>query len=72
MNIETIQIFISEFLKFEIFPSEVYFLDKLPSEINLHSTVMIFLFSIAVSALASYVPAMRISKMKTFRALKYE
>ena len=72
LNIETIQIFISEFLKFEIFPSEVYFLDKLPSEINLHSTVMIFLFSIAVSALASYVPAMRISKMKTFRALKYE
>jgi ABC-type lipoprotein release transport system permease subunit len=28
--------------------------------------------SITVSAIASYIPAMTISKMKTFRALKYE
>ena len=72
LNIEKVQILISELFNFEIFPSEVYFLEKLPSEINLYSTTMIFLFSIVISALASYLPAMRISKMKTFRALKYE
>tara|TARA_B100000575_G_C23077752_1_gene620843 strand:- start:20 stop:1252 length:1233 start_codon:yes stop_codon:yes gene_type:complete len=72
LNIDKVQIFILEFFNFEIFPSEIYFLEKLPSEINLYSTMMIFLFSIIISAMASYIPAMRISKMTTFRALKYE
>ncbi len=32
---------------------------------------MICIFSLIVSALASYLPAMSISKMKTFQALKH-
>ena len=70
--IEKIRIFLSTFLNLEIFPSDVYFLDQLPSEINIYSIFLIFIFSILISALASYVPAMSISKMKTFRALKYD
>ena len=72
LNIEKVQAFISYTFNFEIFPAEVYYLEQLPSEINFNSTVMIFLFSLIVSAVASYIPAMAISKMKTFRALKYE
>ena len=72
LNIEKIRIFLSDIFKFEIFPSDVYFLDKLPSEINFFSIVLIFIFSIIISALASYIPAMKITEMKTFRALKYE
>ena len=45
---------------------------SLASEINIYSIVMIFIFSLTISALASYLPAMAISKMKTFRALKYD
>ena len=71
-NIEKIRKFLSTFLNLEIFPSDVYFLDQLPSEINIYSIFLIFIFSILISALASYVPAMSISKMKTFRALKYD
>ena len=72
LNIEKIRIFLSKVFKLEIFPSDIYFLEKLPSEINLNSIFVIFILSILVSAIASYIPARHISKMKTFRALKYE
>ena len=71
-NIEKVRIFLVTVFKLEIFPSDIYFLDELPSEINLYSLVIIFILSLLVSAIASYIPARQISKMKTFRALKYE
>ena len=72
INIERIRVFISNIFNFEIFPSDVYFLEQLPSEISFYSIFIIFIFSLVISALASYLPAMTISKMKTFRALKYD
>ena len=72
LNIEKIRKFISSVFNFEIFPADIYFLEKLPSEINLYSVLIIFLISLLISAIASYLPAMRISKMNTFRALRYE
>ena len=72
INIEKIRIFFSSVFKFEIFPSDIYFLEKLPSEINLNSVLIIFFISLLISAIASYLPARRISKMSTFRALRYE
>ena len=72
LNIEKVRIFLSSVLNVEIFPSDIYFLEKLPSEINLFSIFIIFILSLLVSAIASYIPARHISKMKTFRALKYE
>ena len=72
LNIEKVRIFLSTVFNLEIFPSDIYFLEKLPSEINLLSIFIIFILSLLVSAIASYIPARHISKMKTFRALKYE
>jgi len=72
LNIEKVRIFLSKVFNLEIFPSDIYFLEKLPSEINLFSIFIVFLLSLLVSAIASYIPARNISKMKTFRALKYE
>ena len=71
-NIEKVRVFLATVFKLEIFPSDIYFLEKLPSEISLSSIFIIFILSILVSAIASYIPARHISKMKTFRALKYE
>ena len=71
-NIEKLRIFLSSVFNLEIFPPDIYFLEKLPSEISFFSILIIFILSITVSAIASYIPAMTISKMKTFRALKYE
>ena len=72
INIEKIRILLYNVFKFEIFPSDIYFLETLPSEINFKSIMFIFLISIFISSIASYLPAMKISKMNTFRALRYE
>ncbi len=70
--VEDIRYFISSTFNLEIFPAEIYFLDELPSEINPISIFIIFIFSIIISALASFFPAKVISKMNTIKALKYE
>jgi len=72
INIEKIRIFLSTVFNLEIFPSDIYFLEQLPSEINFYSILIIFILSLIISAIASYLPAMAISKMSTFRALRYE
>ena len=72
LNIEKLRIFLSTVFNLEIFPADIYFLEKLPSEINFNSILLIFFISLIISAVASYLPAMKISKMSTFRALRYE
>ena len=57
--------FLSTVFKLEIFPSDIYFLEELPSEVNLYSIVIILISSRLVSAIASYIPARQIAKMKT-------
>ena len=72
LNIEKVRVILSSVFNLEIFPPDIYFLEKLPSEINIYSISIIFILSLIVTAIASYIPARNISKMKTFRALKYE
>ena len=72
INIEKFRVFLSTVFNLEIFPADIYFLEKLPSEINFQSILIIFFLSLFVSAIASYIPANNIIKMKTFRALKYD
>ena len=71
-NIEKLRIILSSVFNLEIFPPDIYFLEELPSEISFYSIAIIFILSLIVSAIASYLPATAISRMKTFRALKYE
>ena len=71
-NIETIRVFLSYIFNVEIFPSDVYFLDEMPSEINPFSVMIIFIFSLITTSLASLIPAIATSKMDTIKALKYE
>ena len=71
-NIESVRIFLSYILNVEIFPSDVYFLEEMPSEISPFSIIIIFIFSLITTSLASLVPAITISKMNTIKALKYE
>jgi len=70
--IEEIRFFISTTFDLEIFPADIYFLDKLPSDINPISIFFIFIFSIFITSIASYFPAKIISKMNVIKALKYE
>ena len=71
-NIESIRVSLSYLLNVEIFPADVYFLEEMPSEISLSSIMIIFIFSLTTTSLASLIPAIAISKMDTIKALKYE
>ena len=72
INLEKIRAFLSNVFNLEIFPADIYFLEKLPSEISSNSILVIFIISLIISAISSYLPASKISKMNTFRALRYE
>ena len=70
--IESIRIFLSNILQVEIFPADIYFLDKMPSEINPISILVIFILSLVTTTIASLLPALAITKMNIIQALKYE
>ena len=70
--IDEIRNFFSMVFGINIFPSDVYYLEKMPSEINAASVTIVFFLSLLITCLASYFPAKTISKMKTTDALKYE
>ena len=55
-----------------LFPEEIYFLSKMPSEIDPFSILIISLFSIAVTCLVSIYPAIKASNLDTIKSLKYE
>ena len=70
--IENIRTFISSIFDISLFPEEIYFLSKMPSEINLSSIFIIALSSIFITILVSIFPAMKASKLDPVKALKYE
>ncbi len=70
--IDNIRNFLSLVFGLNIFPSNIYYLEKMPSEINFGSVFIVFILSITISSIASYYPAKIISKMKTTSALKYD
>ncbi len=70
--IDEIRNFLSMIFGINIFPSDVYYLEKMPSEVNIFSVSVVFFLSLIITSLASYFPAKTISKMKTTDALKYE
>lgn len=72
LYIEQIRNVLSLLFNVEIFPSDIYFLDKMPSEINTFSIITVFFLSIFMTAIASLIPALKISKMNIIRAIKYE
>ena len=72
MNIESIRVLISDIFNVKIFPEEIYFLSKMPSEIDFFSIFLISIFSILITCLVSIYPAIKASKLDTIKSLKYE
>ena len=70
--IENIREFLSSVFSIRLFPEEIYFLNKMPSEINPESIVLISICSLIITTIVSIYPAMKASKMNTARALTYE
>ena len=71
-NIEEIRIFLSSILNINIFPEEIYFLSKMPSEINIMSIGIISLISIFITSIVSWYPANKAANLDTIKSLKYD
>ncbi len=71
-NIESIRLLISNLFNISLFPEEIYFLSKMPSEIDPISIFLITLFSIFITCIVSIYPAKKASKLDTIKSLKYE
>ena len=70
--VENIREFLSNTFNINLFPEEIYFLSKMPSEINANSILLIAVCSIIITAIVSIYPAFKASRMNTVKALKYE
>ena len=72
LNIESIRLLISSIFNISLFPEEIYFLSKMPSEIDPASILIISIFSIIITCIVSIYPAIKASKLDTIKSLKYE
>ena len=71
-NIEKIRSLLSDLFNISLFPEEIYFLSKMPSEIDLNSILIITLCSLTITAFVSIFPSYSASKLDPIKALKYE
>jgi lipoprotein-releasing system permease protein len=57
---------------FEVFPSDIYYFDSIPTQINPADVVVVAAFAFIITMLASMYPAQRAASLKPVEALRYE
>lgn len=72
LYIENIRRFLSKIFDITLFPEEIYFLSKMPAEIDLFSVGVISISSILSTIIVSIFPAIKASKLDPIQSLKYE
>lgn len=72
LYIENIREFLSYAFNISLFPEEIYFLSKMPTEINPTSILIVSACSIGVTIIVSIYPAIKASKLDPVQGLKYE
>ena len=70
--VENIRSFLSKIFNISLFPEEIYFLSKMPSEIDVNSIILISICSVVATVVVSLFPAIKASKLDPIKSLKYE
>ena len=62
LNINTLKVFLENFVDYNLFSSEIYFLSNLPSRIDFNEVFYVVTISLLISFIASFIPAWKVSK----------
>ncbi len=71
-NLDRIVSFVERVFGIDAFPGDVYFLDKLPHQINAPDVVVVVIVSLSISFLATLYPSWQASRLNPVDALRYE
>ncbi len=72
LNLGGIQGLLEKLLGFKLLASDVYYIDKLPSQVNPLDIAVIVMTAILISLLATLYPSWRASKLDPAEVLRYE
>ncbi|MDC3272742.1 lipoprotein-releasing ABC transporter permease subunit [Hyphomicrobiales bacterium] len=71
-NIDFIRLLISNITGTDLFSPEMYYLTKLPAEINISELISVIIMSLSFSVIATLYPSYRASKVDPVVALRYQ
>ena len=72
LNLEKVSGFVENLFGFKFLPRDVYYIDKLPSQVNPLDVGLIMMTAILITLLATLYPSWRASKLDPAEALRYE
>jgi lipoprotein-releasing system permease protein len=70
LNIDSIRRFLSWLTSTDLFPSEIYFLSKLPADVDLAETAAVVIVALSLSFLATLYPSWRAARLDPIEALR--
>jgi lipoprotein-releasing system permease protein len=72
LNVESIRQFLSWLTSTELFSPELYFLSRLPADMDTAETTAVVVMALALSLLATLYPSWRAARLDPVEALRYE
>jgi lipoprotein-releasing system permease protein len=72
LNVESIRQFLSWMTRTELFSPELYFLSRLPAEMDVSETTAVVVMALTLSLLATFYPSWRAARLDPVEALRYE
>lgn len=71
-NLNPVSDFLERTFGLSVFPSDIYYFDQIPAEINMPDVALIVSFALVMSILAGLYPAHYAAKLDPVQALRYE
>ncbi|RAI38767.1 lipoprotein-releasing ABC transporter permease subunit [Rhodoplanes roseus] len=72
VNIDSIRQFLSWVTQTDLFPRELYFLSRLPAEMDVSETIAVVMMALGLSLLATLYPSWRAARLDPVETLRYE
>jgi lipoprotein-releasing system permease protein len=72
LNVESIRQFLSWMTRTELFSPELYFLSRLPAEMDAGETTAVVVMALTLSLIATLYPSWRAARLDPVEALRYE